>query len=542
MKRSVAFFLAFVIITLSFAGCKKQTTTGKSFVYPIASQIRSLDPQIAGDDSAAVVLDHAMEGLTRLDESGTPGAGVAKTWEVSEDGLTYTFYLRNDAKWYLNSSAKQLAGDSFDSRVTAHDFVFALQRAADPNTNAPLFHSISAIKNAQKIHDGKAYAANLGVRALDDWTLRVTLERPDIDFLKTVSTAIAFPCNKAFFELTKGRYGLELPVMIFNGPFHVYKWEDTTLSLTRSEEYSSDSPPVAASIGFRVNTDAADIAAKVQDGSYAAASVAGSNASLLQKKEKILLTPRQDTVWAFLINAGDETLANANLRAALLQSFRRELSELPSYAEKATGLVPSIGTVGGKEYRSYAGNVGITAPSSTNAQNSWKKGLTELKKDSLTLTVSCTPEQELLVKKLLQSVQGTIGLTLSLKISTEQKTDEELQRAVTAGNFQIAFAKLQANSDSVYDYLSQFLSSSSQNPIRFRSSAFDTAMGKALLGSSVEDRLKFYKQAESILLNSNCIYPVSFELSYFATAPDVSKVYLRNNGGKVNFIYAERKD
>ena len=137
----------------------------------------------------------------------------------------YTFHLRQGAKWNVKNTsqsanskeltkAQELMGETFNPDITANDFVFALQRACEKNTDAPLFSSISNIVNASKIHSGKMKSSKLGVKAIDDYTLEIKLKSADGGFLNVLSTAIAMPCNEDYFNATKGRYGLGLDYSI----------------------------------------------------------------------------------------------------------------------------------------------------------------------------------------------------------------------------------------------------------------------------------------------------------------------------------------
>ena len=108
---------------------------------------------------------NTMEGLYRLDKDNKPIPAAAESSTKSEDGKKYTFKLRKDAKW------------SNGDPVTAKDFVFAWQRLVDPNTAAEYAFIMYYIKNAEAINEGKAPVATLGVKAVDDYTLEVELER-----------------------------------------------------------------------------------------------------------------------------------------------------------------------------------------------------------------------------------------------------------------------------------------------------------------------------------------------------------------------------
>ena len=175
-KRLLCALLAVCLLATCLCGCKeKQKNDGKGggFRFPIAAEPAMLDPQMAQDDASVTVLCALFEGLTRLDEKGKV-VPAAATWKVSADGLTYTFTLKNS---YWNTNPVKGKEQPWDENlpVTADDFLFAFQRLADPVTNSPLSSELLGIQNAEAVMAGKKSADALGVKAVDDKTLTVTL-------------------------------------------------------------------------------------------------------------------------------------------------------------------------------------------------------------------------------------------------------------------------------------------------------------------------------------------------------------------------------
>ena len=119
LKKTVLIVIA---ICLIFSGCGAPKTLG----FDIPKGVDSFDPQLAGSDPELVIVENCFQGLLDKDEHGTLIPGVAENWEVSEDGLTYTFYLRKGLFW-----------SDGESPVTADDFVFAFERLFSPETSAP---------------------------------------------------------------------------------------------------------------------------------------------------------------------------------------------------------------------------------------------------------------------------------------------------------------------------------------------------------------------------------------------------------------------
>src|SRR5699024_616023 len=144
----------------------------------------SLNPSIGFDELSWDPLNNLMEGLTRLDEEQVQSEGVAKEWDISEDGLTYTFYLNEDAKW------------SNGDPVVAEDFEFAWKYMLDPETASSAAFLGYFIEGAEEYNSGEGSADDVAVTAEDDHTLVVELAAPTGFFLDLLTNPAFFPINQ----------------------------------------------------------------------------------------------------------------------------------------------------------------------------------------------------------------------------------------------------------------------------------------------------------------------------------------------------------
>lgn len=162
----------------------------QTFTYRILDNISSIDPQIVEDTDGSDVVRDLFEGLLNQDENGELVPGVATDWDVSDDKMTYTFHLRDDAKW------------SNGDPVTAGDFVYAWRRAADPATASPYqwFISLMSLENGDAVVAGDMAPEELGVEAIDDTTLEVRLTSPLPYFPQMVVHSTTFPSPQSVIE------------------------------------------------------------------------------------------------------------------------------------------------------------------------------------------------------------------------------------------------------------------------------------------------------------------------------------------------------
>src|SRR5699024_8406186 len=194
-----------------------------------SGEIPGLNPTMADNDMSFNVINQIFEGMYRLDEDGEPQlAMAAEEHEVSDDNRVYTFKIREDATW------------SDGSPVTADDFEYAWKKAVDPDTGAaygPQFEEIVA--GASEILKGDKPVDELGVEALDEQTLKVTLEEPVPYFKDLLTTAVFFPQPEAFIKEQGDKYATDSEHTLYNGPFVLKDWNGTgnTWTYAKNDQY-----------------------------------------------------------------------------------------------------------------------------------------------------------------------------------------------------------------------------------------------------------------------------------------------------------------
>ncbi len=186
----------------------------------------SLDPhKVSGDWENRVVGD-MIEGLVAEDADAKAIPGQAESWTISDDGLVYTFKLREDAVW------------SDGTPVTSDDFVFAFQRLMNPESAAKYAYLQYPIKNAEAINTGEmSDIGALGVRAVDDKTLEITLQEPTPYFITALVHYTAYPVPKHIVE-AKGDDWVKVENIAVNGPYKPAEWlPGSHVKLVRNDTY-----------------------------------------------------------------------------------------------------------------------------------------------------------------------------------------------------------------------------------------------------------------------------------------------------------------
>lgn len=213
-------------------------TSKKGSISAEVTTISVMNPILMTYNNEFSVARHGWDCLVKLDENNNITPAAAESWETSEDGLTWTFHLRQGCKWVDSTGAE--IGD-----VTANDFVFAWQELLNPDNAAEYYTFAAVFKNAQKYYDYKSGASTeevtldeVGIKAVDDYTLQIELENNLPYFLQYVKFEVMSPIYQPFYEeVGADKYGTSPDTLAFNGPFYMTNWV-TESSITMAKNPS----------------------------------------------------------------------------------------------------------------------------------------------------------------------------------------------------------------------------------------------------------------------------------------------------------------
>lgn len=537
LKKTLAIICLFSLLVLSFGACGKDDGSNAALTYPITSEPRSLDPQLA-EPGAENIIANCFEGLVISYEEGVYLPGVAEKWDISADGLSYTFHLRKDAKWHKLASFEKSFGksesDGLPDFVNAHDFVFAFRRALNPQTHAPYAAELFAIKNARELNSGKSDPTSLGVEAINDHTLEITLTHQQKDFLKTLAGPICMPCNQEFFEATQGKYGLSDDYLMCNGPFYLSTWnQGTSLLLRKNKDYWQADSVFPISVTLRLNPDSSQYAQKVVQGSYSAAPIDAKSKAGAESSEVSFL-PLENEVRVLALNNSDSALKNENLRIGLLSAIPDEALQDLRIDGKATNLlIPPCCFVDGYEDLPTAAGLSAIVNNPQKAITSFERALDELGKKSISLEFLCPEAFETAIREILQEWQKNFGVALSAKVSPLPQA--ALDERIAKGDYQIALTQVRAQSNSVGDFLRSFTSGSPTNIIKHKSEIYDMYIESARMAEDFDALKKHYMDAHNLIIQSASLKPLSAQVNYMALAKGISGLHYTSAGEKVFF-------
>ena len=524
-KKLVSLFLAIVAV-ISLCACGGDSSD--VLILPIESDPMCLDPQVADSKEAKLMIANCFEGLVRLDKDYKIIPGVAESWEISKDGLTYTFNLRKDTHWKLLNSFEDVLPegykDTYRTQVIAADFVYGISRALDPATQAGDAEKLFGIKNASAVNSGKQPTSALGITAKDDLTLVITLERADPDFLRILTLPVAMPCHEDFIKATHAKYCLDLKYTFCNGPFYLSRWaEDNTLSMYKNDEYKGSVKVKPDELYFYVNTEESSIVKKIRQRTYDCAFISEAAKNELSDSDKISNYSIQNTVYGLCFNCTDSVLSNEDMRRAL--AMVTKTAELTANFDNSftKGIVPDCVRYGENSYREAAGNVSGIAYNEQQALTLWKKGLKKLDISTAEVIVTCTEENAHLMQQTVQNWQRVFSTSILAKV--EVKTADQISTMIYNTSYQVLYHKISTDSSTVTDTLKKFTSDSSSNFFGFADKNYDSIVNSVISSYSGTAKLNGCVSAEKYILDKAVFLPMLGGSSYAVVNKGVDGLY-----------------
>jgi len=522
-KRLLALTLAVFLLLTLLCACK--TDTSNRVIYcGLESDPVNLDPQLAQGESALTIVGNVFEGLLRTTPGGEIVNGVAEEWKVSKSGQKYTFTLKPDLFW------------SNRTPLTAEDFVFALQRAVDPQTRAPDAYLLSGIKNASKIMNGELASEKLSVKAPDPSTVVIELKEPDSNFLFTLTRAVCMPCNQKIFEKAKGKYGLSDETVMSNGPFKVSSWvRDDVVRIEQNAEYHDYEQVVPHEVVFTFSGQGERIIPQITGGLLDISAIDGSQvAEIEQENNKNLRTVSlDDTIVALCFNVKSEPFGNTSARRSLALSINRDQinATLPDYLAGANALIPRCYMLDGECYRDEVDGDLVYPFDVERAKVDFSVSLSDLGIQKYPATKLIYPESAVYEGIVRQMIEGW-QMNLGVFVNPEPLPQTQLEAALIDGDFDIALVELTSKTTAPLSLLMEF-NSKGANIANYKSSSFDKLLKKikAADDGSADDILA----AEKHLIDNAVAVPLLFRPSNYVVSKVIWDVDIRPVSPRMDF-------
>ena len=469
----------------------------------VETAVESLDPQQATDGTSFEVIADFTDGLMQMDADGNPVNAIAESYEVSEDGLTYTFKLRSDAVW------------SNGTPVTAADFVFGWQRAVDPEVAseyAYMLSDIGQIVNAAEIIAGEKDKSELGVTAIDDTTLEVKLNVPVSYFLSLMYFPTYYPVNEEFFNSCGDTYATSADTLLSNGAFVVDSYEPaaTAFHLTKNENYYDATNISLSGLNYQVIQDSQTALMSYQNGDLDIIKVNGDQVDQV-KADPEFTSVGAGYLWYVSPNIKEvPELANLNIRLALSNAINREdiTSQLNDGSLPTYTAVPRDFAAGFSDDQEKYSDV--CASDATKAADYWTQGLSELGISELTLEMIVDDDDApKKVATVLKSEWETALPGLTVDIVTEPK--KQRVQDMQDGAFELGLTRWGPDYDDPMTYLGMWYTDNSNNYGFWSNSEYDAILDECTTGDLCTEldarRTRLY-DAEKLVMDEACIFPI----------------------------------
>ncbi|WP_134685663.1 peptide ABC transporter substrate-binding protein [Brevibacillus migulae] len=484
----------------------------------------TVDPGIAEDNVSGGITRATFDGLTRLDKDAKPMNSIAQDVKVSEDGLTYTFTLR-DSKW------------SNGDPLTAHDFEFAWKRALNPKTASNYAYQLYYVKNGQKFHTGKGTADEVGVKALDDKTLEVKLENPTPYFLELTAFYTYYPVNKKVVEANPD-WAKEAATHVGNGPFKMTSWEHKSkIVLEKNENYWDKDNVKLEKIEMAMIEDENTELSMFENGELDWAgqplSQLPTDAIPALKDAGTLVIHPKATMYWYKFNTEKAPFNNAKIRKAFAYAVNRQ-----AIVDNITqaGQVPAMGmlpqTMAVKPEGYFKDNDVETAKKLLE-EGMKELGITEL--PPITLSYN-TVERH---KKIAEAVQDQWKKALGVDVKLANKEMKVHLEDLHQGNYQIGRMGWNADFNDPINYMEMYRDKDGgNNDTRWENARYKELIIQSAKETDPEKRKALFAEAEQIFMDEMPVIPIFNDVDVWAQSDKVKGVQV-DGLGFVDFKWAE---
>ena len=493
------------------------------------STANTLQVQEIGTTTA---INQFMEGLFRLDENNLPIPALAEDYSLSEDGLTYTFKLREDAKWSNGES------------VTAHDFVYAWQKAANPETATPYAYMFEPIQNAKEITAGEKKPAELGVQATNDYELVVNLTVPVSYFPAMLSNPYYYPQNEAFVTEHAEKYGVTSEDTLYNGPFELANWDTTSQSwdYVKNPDYWDAENVQLENIHVEVIKETATRMSMFESGDIDNTLLSGEYAIQMQGDPAYVTENIANTTF-LQFNFANEELSNLNLRKAFSSVLNRDEivnNILGNGSRATTAFVPdhfAADPTSGEDYTADSPEfAGLDLEAATDYLDQAKA---ELGKDSFEFEIVTDDDEA--SRKVGQYIQGTFEANLpGVKISLTNIPKNNRIAKGKSGDFQIILGGWNAIIPDPINIMDFAHSKTVFNYGGYNNAEVDRLLDAAENenANAVAQRFEDIHAAEKIYMDELGVAPLYHSSEAFLWNPDVKGIIRHSVGARYDFKQA----
>ncbi|MEG1027090.1 MAG: ABC transporter substrate-binding protein [Oscillospiraceae bacterium] len=540
MKKIIAVLLVLCMITLTACGKPKEYKVS----YDLNDEPINLDPQTASDSSSIEVAiekntgsvlavgteAYKMIGKTPINIVSIRPLqnGVISDYSVNNNGTIYTFTLDEDAKW------------EDETPITADDFIFTFHRLLSKDTNSPYYKKYFNIKNAKQVYNQEVDASELGVDKNDKGQLVITLEEKSDDFIRLLAHTSAMPCNKEYFDGTKGKYGLEPYSVLSNGAYSLGSWaHNQYIRLDKNENYNKKEQIKPNGISLWIDNDSST--KRLLDEKVISAKIDGFDAEYFDAKD-FYLEPIVNTAYCLVFNQNSRYLRNRNLRLSLCYGFD---SASMAHIENnslimANALIPPDVMIDSKPFRDIAVNNSKIKYNTDKAYQLYMQALDDISDSAVTNLKIIVPDIVPFAEYFsypIQALQKDIGIYIGIEVLDQN----EYKKRIANMDYDIALMKFSPTDGTANSILKEFHKDNNKNVCGYDREEFSNLIDIAQSSTSIEEIQNNLALAEQMLIDDGVIIPLFYKNDYLAVNNKINDITVNKYTGLISLKQATLK-
>lgn len=541
-KKIVGLVMVLGLAGLFLTACGKQQATSKQQELRLSASA-PLDTIDISKATGYGQTGNVFESFYRLGKNGQPTAGLAKKATVSADGLTWTFTLR-DAKW------------SNGDQITAQDFVYSWRRSLTPKTASPYAYLFSGVKNADAISKGKLPVEQLGIKALDNKTVEISLEKPIAYFKVLMAYPLFGPQNQKVVEKYGKKYATNSKYMVYSGPFVIKNWTGTSdkWSFQKNPNYWDKKQVKLDKISYKVLSNPNTGYELYQQGKLDMTPLSSQQVKNYKNSSEFKQYPYSYVAFlAYNFNATNaankKALNNQNIRRALSLALDRKVLTKKVFGDGSqvpTGFVANDLAKNPQTGVDFAKEQAVTktvAYDANLAKKYWRKGLTETGLKELTFNIlasSDTPTNDALTQYLQSQYTKVLP---GLKVKVQNIPGKSALERARKGEFDIYVSGWGGDFNDPITFLQIPLTGTSYNYGNYSNSEYDRLIAKAT-NEDANDKLARWNDlvAAAKLFNSQQgVSPLYQQTTAYLQKKRVKGIIHNTAGTQWNYKYAYLK-
>lgn len=515
MKKKLLLGLLFsstLLLTACYGGDKKDSTSEqgageKVYNLIVPQELPTADPALSTDVISSAAINNTFEGFYRLNpEHELEPAGATEMAEVSEDGLVYKLKLREDAKW------------SNGDPVVADDYVYGWQRAVDPKTQSEYAYLFAPVKNGQAILDEKAKPEELGIKALNDHEVEITLEKPVPYFDYLLAFPTFFPQNRAVVEKYGKEYLSKSDKAVYNGAFTLEDFDgpgsDTEWTYKKNPNYWDAKNVDLDKISVTAVKEPATALNLFNDGQADDVILTGELAQQNEKNPAYqVMTEASTRYLEFNQRKPESPLNNVNLRKAISYSIDRDAltkQVLKDGSFPSTGVVPKDLAKNPKTGEDFAKESGEwVSYKPEEAKKAWEQAKKELGTDTVSFDLISSDDDS--SKAVTTFIQNSIQKNLEgVKVNLAPVPFSVRLDRTSAGDFDVVYGGWAADYLDPSNFLDLFVTGNSYNRGQWSNQKYDDLIKvtQTTDATNPDARWKDFIDAQEVIMDNMGVVPL----------------------------------